>query len=303
LAITLLVASFAVYASVYLSPGSPEDVLFGSRPPTPEVREAVRHYLGLDEGFATRYFHWLGNVFSGDLGVSVITQQDVANRIADPLMITLALVAYASVLILVVGIGLGLLSALKPGIVDAVVTVLMSVATAIPSFVASALTISIFAVSLGWFPSFGLEPGFGGWIRSLTLPAISLAVIASGLLCRITRTTSRQQLAADHTQTAIARGISPARTIRSHVLRNSAGPIVAVGGLQIASLFAGSVIVEQAFGLGGLGQMLVSSVQLKDFPVVQAISLLIVSAFVVLNLLADLIGALVDPRVRASASL
>lgn len=298
LAVTLLAASLVIYSSIYFSPGSPESVLFGSRNPTPAVRAAVRHHLGLDQPFFTRYLRWLGQVLRGDLGTSLVSQQDVAARLAHPLQVTGALVAYASVLIVILGVGLGLLSALRPGPVDAVINVAVSTATAIPAFVAAALTVSVFAVGLGWFPSYGLADGFAGWLHSLTLPAISLAVIASGLLARITRATAREQLAADHVQTAIARGLSRPRLVRSHVLRNSAGPVISAAGLQIASLLAGAVVVEQAFGLGGLGQLLIDSVLQKDFPVVQAVCLLLVTAFVLLNLLADLLVARLDPRAQ-----
>ena len=302
LLVTLVVASFVIYASIYLSPGSPETVLFGSRTPTPEVRAAVRHHLGLDQPFLVRYVHWLGRVLQGDLGTSLVSQQDVASRLAHPLMVTAALVAYAAVLIVVLGVGLGLLSALRPGAVDAAVNVAVSVATAVPAFVAAAVTTSVFAVGLGWFPSYGLVDGLGGWLHSLTLPAVSLAVIASGLLARVTRASAREQLASDHVQTAVARGLSRPRLIRDHVLRNSAGPVVSVAGLQIAGLLAGAVVVEQAFGLGGIGQVLINSVEQKDFPVVQAVCLLLVSAFVLLNLVADLLVARLDPRIRRAVT-
>jgi peptide/nickel transport system permease protein len=302
LLLTLFVASFAVYGAIYLSPGSPEAVLFGNHPPSPEVRAAVRHFLGLDRPFLVRYAVWLDHVAHGDLGRSVISQQAVTDRIAAPLDVTLALVAYAAVLIVVFGVGLGLLSALKPGPVDATVTGVVSLATAMPAFVTAALLTSFFAVRLGWFPSFGLEPGFGGWLRSLTLPAVSLAVIASGLVARVTRTATRQVLASDHVITAGARGLSWRRTIRSHVLRNSAGPVLSVTGLQVASLFAGAVVVEQAFGLNGLGGLLISSIEQKDFPVVQAIALLLVTAFVVLNAVADVLVAALDPGARRAVA-
>ncbi len=302
LVVTLFAASFVIYSSIYLAPGSPESILFGSRSPSPETRAAVRHYLGLDQPFLTRYVRWLWQVLHGDLGTSLVSQQKVTSLLAHPLAVTSALVAYAAVLIVVAGVALGLVSALRPGAVDAVINVLVSTATAIPSFVAAGLTVSIFSVTLGWLPGYGLAGGFGGWIRSLTLPAVSLAVIASGLVARITRAGAREQLASEHVQTAIARGLSRPRLVRSHVLRNTAGPIVSVSGLQIAGLLAGAVVVEGAFGLGGLGQVLLNAVQLKDFAVVQAICLLLVTAFVLINLAADLLVARLDPRLRQAVT-
>jgi peptide/nickel transport system permease protein len=302
LLVTLLASSLVIYSSIYLSPGSPESVLFGSRTPTPQVRAAVRHYMGLDQPFLVRYVRWLGQVLQGDLGTSMVSQQKVTSLLAHPLAVTSALVAYATAFIIVAGVGLGLLSALRPGPVDALINVGVSVATAIPAFVASGITVSVFAVGLGWFPSYGLGDGFGGWLGSLTLPAVSLAIIASGLLARVTRAGAREQLASDHVQTAIARGLSRPRLIRSHVLRNTAGPIISVTGLQIAGLLAGAVVVEQAFGLGGVGQVLLSSVQQKDFAVVQAVCLLLVTAFVLVNLAADLLVARLDPRIRRAVA-
>ncbi|MFC0111881.1 ABC transporter permease [Kibdelosporangium aridum] len=292
LVLTLLVASFVVYVSIYLAPGSPENALFGSRQPTPEVRAAVRAHLGLDQGFLTRYWHWITSTVSGDLGRSLISQQPVSDRIGQPMLITLQLVGYAAVLIVIGGVGLGLLAALRPGGVDVAVSTVVSMTTAVPAFVASSVLISIFAIGLGWFPAYGYKPG----LVNLTLPAVALAVIASGLVARVTRAEAMEQVQSPHFLTAVARGVSRRRAIRSHVLRNAAGPVVTVIGVQIASLFAGAVVVEQAFGLGGLGQLLISSVQQKDFPVVQAISLIMVVAFVLLNLIAEMTAALIDPR-------
>lgn len=298
LLVTLFVSSFVIYSSVYLSPGSPESVLFGSRSPSPQVRAAVRRQMGLDDPLLTRYFRWLGEILHGNLGTSMVSQQKVTSLLAHPLAVTSTLVAYATVLIVVTGVGLGLLSALRPGPVDALISVAVSVATAVPAFVAAGITVSVFAVGLGWLPSYGLGEGFGGWLRGLTLPAVSLAIIATGLLARVTRAGAREQLASDHVRTAIARGLSRRRLIRSHVLRNTAGPVISVTGLQIAGLLAGAVVVEQAFGLGGVGQVLIGSVQQKDFAVVQAICLILVAAFVLINLAADLLVARLDPRIR-----
>ena len=302
LVITLLVASFVVYSSIYLAPGSAENVLFGSHPPSAAVRLQVRHYLGLDQPFLLRWLQWLWSVLRGDLGTSMITNQSVSQRIAHPMVITVELVGYTAVVALLAGIGLGLLSALRPGAVDVVITAVTSIATALPAFVASSVAISIFAVNLGWFPSYGLQPGFGGQLKSLTLPAFSLAAISFGLLARTTRAVTKAQLASEVVVTARARGIKTPRILRSHVLRLSANTVVTVAGLQVAGLFAAAVVVENAFGLGGLGQLLISSVQQKDFPVVQAISLLFVLAFVVLNTLADVLNGVLDPRLRSKAT-
>jgi len=300
--VTLVVASLVIYLSVFLAPGSPEQVLFGSRPPSAEVQAEIRHSMGLDQNVFLRYFDWLGNVLTGHFGTSLINQQPITSLLGHPAAVTLSLVAYAAVLILIVGLGSGLLAALRPGWVDSLVTAITSVATAVPAFVASGLLASLFAVKLGWFPAYGTTSGVGGWLQSLTLPAIALAIISSGMLSRVMRASARRELASEHVVTARMRGISSSRMVRSHVVRNAVGPVVTVAGLQIAGLVAGAVVVEQAFGLSGLGQLLITSVQQKDFPVVQAVALIVVAAFVLLNLLADLLVAVLDPRVRAAVS-
>lgn len=294
----LLVASFVVYASIYASPGSPETAFLGNKQATPEALAAARAALGLDEPFLVRYASWLGGVLTGDLGDSLITRQPVVDKLIDPFLITLSLVSYAAVLIIVLGLGMGLLSALNPGWVDSAVTAVVSVATAVPAFVAAYCLIAMFSVQLGWFPSFGLEPGFTGRLQSLTLPAFSLAIISSGLVARVTRAAAVEQYQSPHVRTATSRGLRSARVVRSHVVRNAAGPIATVTGLQIAALFAAAVVVEQAFGIGGLGQVLIAAVQQKDMPVVQAVCLILVTAFVLLNLVAELVAAALDPRAR-----
>jgi peptide/nickel transport system permease protein len=300
--VALLVASLVIYLSVFLAPGSPEQVLFGSRPPSPAVQALVRHQLGLDQNVFLRYFHWLGDVLTGHLGTSLINQQPVASLLAHPAAVTFSLVAYAALLIVVFGCGSGLLAALRPGWVDGGVTALTSVATAVPAFVASSLLAGLFAVQLGWFPAYGLDPGLGGWVRGLTLPALSLGIVSSGMISRVTRASARHELASEHVTTARMRGIGAARTVRSHVVRNASGPVITIAGLQIAGLVAGAVVVEEAFGLSGLGQLLIDSVEQKDFPVVQAVALIVVAAFVLLNLAADILVALLDPRVRAEVT-
>jgi peptide/nickel transport system permease protein len=300
LVITLLLASVLIFSSLYLAPGSPENVIFGSRTPTPAARAAVRHQLHLDQPMPVRYWDWLIGALHGDLGTSMVTHQTVSTRVGDGLSTTLQLVALASVMIAVLGLALGILAALLPGKVDAMVNLFTSVSVAVPPFVASAILISLFAVRLGWFPASGLEPGFGGTLRSLVLPAFALALISCGFLARVTRNAMREQLAKEHVQTAIVRGLPRRLVVRRHVLRNALPPIVTVIGLQVAGLFASTLVVESAFNVPGIGRMTIQSVAQKDFPVVQAVSLLLVAAFVVANTVTDIIQALVDPRLRTA---
>jgi peptide/nickel transport system permease protein len=206
-------------------------------------------------------------------------------------------VLFAALIIVVVGIGLGILGGLKRGAVDGGVIVLTTIGAAVPSFVAAIVLLSVFAVNLGWFPALGAGHGFFGQIRHLTLPAVALAFSAVALVARVTRTSVREELRREHVQTAISRGIPTSLIVRRHVLRNAAIPITTVVGITIASLFAASAIVERAFSLNGIGAYLIQAAASKDMAVVQGITLVIVTVFVVVNTIVDVLYAVLDPRV------
>lgn len=297
LAASLLVASFVIFAAMYAAPGNPVAALSGGRSMSPEALRTLEHRYHLDEPFLAQYWHWLSNALRGDLGVSITLREDVASLVADRAWITVSLVVYASVLIVLAGIGLGLLAGLRPGWLDTSVLVVSSLAAAVPAFVAAIVLTLLFAVSVRWFPTLGTGDGLLGNIRHLTLPAVALAISALSIVARVTRTAIREEAAKEHVQTAISRGIPQHFVVTRHVLRNAAIPITTVTGITIASLIATSSVVETAFGLNGLGQYLVRSAQSKDLAVVQGISLILVTAFVVVNLVVDLLYAVLDPRV------
>jgi peptide/nickel transport system permease protein len=297
---TLLLSSMLIFSSLYLAPGSPENVVFGNRTPSPAARAAVRHQLHLDQPLPVRYWDWLTGALRGDFGRSMVTDQAVSARVGAGLATTLELVGVAAVLISVLGLALGIAAALRPGPVDSAVNLATSVSVAVPPFVAASILVSVFSIKLGWFPATGLPDGFSGHLRGLILPAFSLALISCGFLARVTRNAMREQLAKEYVQTAIARGLPRRVVIRRHVLRNALPPIITVIGLQIAGLFAATLVVETAFGIPGIGRLTIQSVSQKDFPVVQAVALLLVAAFVVANAVTDLIQAAVDPRLRTT---
>ncbi|GIG61602.1 ABC transporter permease [Longispora fulva] len=298
---TLVAASFLVFGAVYLAPGKPETFLLGGRSATPEAKAAIRAQYHLDDPFLVQYYKWLGQVLTGDLGRSVQYRRPVLGLIEARLPSTLLLIAMALVLVVVFGIGLGWLSALRGGATDKAVLVGTSVAVGTPSFVAAIVLIWLFSVSLGWFPSTGSGAGLADMVYHLTLPATALALYWVGVLARVTRTTMLDEMGRDHVTVARSRGIGESAVIRRHVFRNALGGIATMSGLTVSGLVVSTVLVEAAFGLGGLGNLLQSSVSVKDFPVVQAISLLIVALFVVVNLVVDLTFPLIDPRVRLGA--
>ena len=297
LVVTLLVASFAVYGALYLAPGSPIAALTGGRAPSPEVTAQLDATYHLNDPFIVRYWHWLTAALHGDLGQSIPLHENVSTLISQRIGVTLQLVLMTSFIIVLVGVGLGIIGALSHGALDSGVLLSSTVSAALPTFAAAVVLQYIFAVQLGWLPALGSGSGFVDRLEHLTLPAFALAASSVALVTRVTRTAVREELGREHVQTAVSRGLPWSDVLRRHVLRNAAIPITTVVGITIASLIALSAIVETAFGLNGLGAYLVQAAQNKDFAVVQGISLVLVVAFVVTNLVVDIAYALLDPRV------
>ena len=294
---SLLVASFVIFAALYLAPGNPIAALSGGRPLPPGSVQILEQRYHLNESFLAQYWYWLDNALHGNLGISITLRENVSTLIASRIWTTAGLVLYASLIIVVLGIGLGVVSGLRPGALDTSALVVTAVLAAIPAFVAAIVLIMLFAVKLGWFPALGNGTGFVSNVRHFTLPAFALATVSLGIVARVTRASVRQEGDREYVQTAVSRGL-PARTvIQRHIVRNAAIPITTITGITIASLIAVSAVVEVAFSLNGLGSYLVQAAQSKDLAVVQGISLVLVTAFVVVNLLVDVLYAVLDPRV------
>ena len=294
---SLLVASFVIFGAMYAAPGNPAAALTGGRTISPEAMAVLQERYHLNDGFLTQYWYWLSGALHGDLRTSITLREDVSTLVGQRAGITIALVLYASVLIVVFGLVLGLLAGLRPGWIDTSVLVVSSIAAAVPSFVAAIFLVLIFSVTLGWFPTMGMGSGVVDNLWHLALPAFALAVSSVAVVARVSRAAIREEAGKEHVQTAISRGIPQHLVIARHVLRNAAIPITTITGITIASLIAASSVVETAFNLNGIGQYLVTSAQSKDLAVVQGISLILVTAFVVMNLLVDVLYAVLDPRV------
>jgi peptide/nickel transport system permease protein len=264
LVVTLLAASFAIFAALELVPGSPIATLSGGRTLPPESVAVLKERFNLDEPFLVRYWDWLTGALHGDFGISIAKRQDVSSLIGERIGTTATLVLMAALIIIVVGIALGVIGALRPGIVDTGVLVATTIGVAVPSFVAAIVLIAIFAVNLGWFPAFGAGSGFTDRIWHLTLPSIALAASSVAVLARVTRASVQAELKREHVQTAVSRGIPWQLVLRRHVLRNAAIPITTVAGITIASLIALSAVVERAFSLDGLGSYLINAALSKD---------------------------------------
>ena len=302
LVVTLFVASFAIYSAMYLAPGNPIAALLGGRTPTPEAIAVLEERYHLNDPFIVRYVRWVGGALRGDFGVSIQLRQEVSTLISQRIGTTVQLVLYASLIIVVVGVALGIIGGLRKGVLDNVVIVATTISAAVPSFVASIILLSVFAVNLGWFPALGTGDGFVDQVKHLTLPAVALAFSSIALVARITRSAVREELSREHVQTAVSRGIPYRMVVRRHVMRNAAIPITTVVGITVASLFAASAVVERAFSLNGIGAYLIQAALSKDIAVVQGISLVIVAIFVVVNAIVDFLYAVLDPRVSLGAS-
>lgn len=296
LLLTLFLSSVVIFSALLLTPGDPIAALAGGAKPNPELIAQIRAEYHLDDPIWLRYLQWLGGVFSGDFGRSFVYKTDVLDLVVPRFGVTFQLVLLTVGIILVFGVGSGILAATRGAVVDRTVAMVTALGMALPTFVVAILVIWIFAKSLGWFPVYG--EGAEGLDRlwHLVLPAISLSVMFIAYISRITRSSLVAQLHSEHVETARVRGIPRGRIFRVHVFRNAAPQILAISGTTIAGLFAAAAIAEQAFGLGGIGSLLTEAAARKDLPVVQLVSLLLVTIFVVLNAVADLLSALIDPN-------
>jgi peptide/nickel transport system permease protein len=301
--LVLLASSVIVFSFLHLAPGDPAKILLAGRPITPQVLEAVRHKYALDKPIVVQYAAWISNILHGDLGDSVRERDTVLHVLRPRLGITLTLTAYAAFIVLVVGIPVGIISAVKrSGPIDVISSVSTLVAASVPPYVSAVVLIVLFAVTYSWFPALGAGNGGLDRLYHLTMPAIALALSAMAIISRVTRISMIEALAADYVETARVRGFSGSRVVLKHALRGALIPVVTVSGVVVGYLLSGAVLIEYAFSLNGLGSLLVASVQGRDYAVVQALALLFTAEFLLINLIVDLLYALIDPRIRASRS-
>lgn len=299
MAATLIIASFIIFGAMYAAPGDPVTVLIGNPENiAPERIAQVEAQYHLDQPFLIQYWYWLSGVLTGDFGISYLYHQPVSGLIASRLPTSLALVGMSTAILTVVGIGFGVISAVKRG--TAADTAIIGGSTflaSVPSFVAGIAFVAIFSVWLGWFPVAGAGAGFFSTIHHLALPAVAMAIGAIAIISRVTRQSMIEQFGLDHVEAARAYGLRESLVTGQHVMRNSLGPILTMVSLVVASMIAGTVAVETVFGLSGVGSLLVDSINSHDFPVVQATLLIMVVAYMLVTTVVDLLHPLIDPRV------
>ena len=299
--VSLLVASMVVFALLNLLPGDVAGVILGSSA-TPSAVEALREQMGLDVPAPVRYIHWLGGLLHGDLGRTAFSQMPIGPIVASKLAVTFSLVALGMLLAVAIALPLGAFAAMRRRKTSGVVvSVLSQLGMAVPAFLAGIALVVVFAVKLRWLPANGYTPLLHDpldWLRRLILPALALALVQAAVLVRYVRGAFIDVLKEDYFRTARAVGWTRRRAVMRHGLRNAALQIITVVGLQLATLFVGAVVIENVFVLPGMGALLLSSVQTRDLPVVQAIVMVLVALILTINALVDVAYAAIDPRLR-----
>jgi peptide/nickel transport system permease protein len=297
----LLFASVAIFLMIHLVPGDPAMVVLGPEA-RPEQVQIVRQQMGLDRPLIVQYGRWLGRVLQGDLGVSFINNFPVWSLIGLKAPATLSLAAGAMSVALAISLPLGIFSAIRhPSPLDHAAAGLAALGLSIPTFWLGILLILLFSLHLQWLPASGYVPFLARpavSLRHLLLPSITLGISISAVLTRFVRSAMLEVIHQGYIRTARAKGLGERRVVGRHALKNALIPLLTVVALQVGNLLGGAVVTESIFDIPGLGQLIVFAVSTKDYTVVQGTLLLLVGAFVVINLLTDLAYAVLDPRVR-----
>jgi ABC-type dipeptide/oligopeptide/nickel transport system permease component len=298
--LTMLIVSFLAFLAFQVIPGDPTNTILGTDA-TPEQVAALRAQLGLDRPFFVRYFDWLLNFIVGEFGTSYSYSMPVADMLSGKLGVTLLLAALSFVLTVVVSIPVGILCADRGGWLDKLLTVLGQVTMAVPPFFIGILLTYLFGLILQWFtPGEFIAPSvdFGGSVAYLIYPAIAIALPRIAMTVKMLRSGILGELNKDYVRTAHSRGNDRGAILYRHVLRNAVVPTVAFLAMTIADIVAGSVVIEQVFAIPGMGRLLFSSISNRDYPVVQAVIVLMAFWVVLINFLADMLNQRLDPRLR-----
>jgi peptide/nickel transport system permease protein len=300
----LLVASVVVFIALHVLPGDPARQLLGKQATERQV-EVKRAELGLDRPVLEQYWDWLNGLPRGDLGETFGGGQPVSDLVRRALPVTLQLALIALLIAFIVSLPIALVSVLRPGgWVDNGLTAVSVATTAVPTFVWGLFGVLLFALTLHWLPSSGyVAPGEDpiGWAKSMVMPCIALAMPTIGTLSRVARASLLETLDEPYIQFARSKGISRWRLYAGHALKNAWVPIVAVAGAEFAYILGDAVVVETIFSLPGLGKLMIDSFLNRDYAVIQGVALVYTLLVVISGLIADIVAARVDPRVRLTA--
>jgi peptide/nickel transport system permease protein len=298
---TLLLVSVIIFSLQQLLPGDPASIMAGEER-DPEVIAELRRQYRLDQPVVVQYFYWMQGVLTGNLGESMRLKEPVARLIAQKFPVTLQLALMAIVISLAIGVTAGVVSAVKRGTkTDAAVNLVALWGLSTPNFWLGIMLIFLFSVHLGWLPASGyVSPFEDPWLsfKTTIMPAFVLGNSFAAVLMRHTRSAMLQALGSDYVRTARAKGLAERVVILKHAMRNALTPVVTLGALELGTLLSGAVLTEQVFSIPGFGKLIVDAVFNRDYAVVQGVTLITATTYVLLNLLADFAYVLINPRLR-----
>jgi peptide/nickel transport system permease protein len=302
-AVVLVGVLVVVFALLQLVPGDPVRIALGTRY-TPEAYSALRSASGLDRPLIEQFFSYAGSALTGDLGVSFRNGEPVTATLLERLPATVSLAVVGILIALAIALPAGIFSALHRGrFGDGIVRVTSQFGVSIPDFWMGILLIGLFASTLGWLPTSGYRPLLadpGGWLRHIVLPGLTVGLVAGAIMTRYVRSAVLEVAAAGHVRTARSKGLAPAVVTSRHVVRNALVPVLTITGIQLATILGGVIVVEVVFAWPGLGRLTYNAVAARDYPVIQGAVLLIAALFLLINLVVDVLYAVVDPRIRLS---
>jgi len=299
--LVLALVSLLSFALIWLVPGDPA-AAFLDASATPEQVAKLRGALGLDLSLPQQMLGWYGRILSGDLGQSILLNRSVTAALIERLPVTLSLAALALAFAVFFGVAAGIIAAVNHNRwPDQAVMTTALLGLSVPDFWLGLVMVLVFAVSLGWLPSGGFTPFMespGQWLRGMVLPALTLGLVQVGFIARMARASMLDTLSQDYVRTADAKGLAKLHVVLRHALPNAMIPILTVIGIVSGALLGGAVIVEQVFSIPGIGRLIVGAIASRDFPVLQGGLLFLAVVYLAINLVVDILYAVVDPRVR-----
>ncbi len=291
---TIVAITLLVFLMLHAVPGDPATIFAGDKNVTPEQLTVVRRSMGLDRPLTVQYLDYLTRILTGNFGRSLYSQRPVSIEVRQRWPSSAELAVTAFLLASSLGLLLGVVSALwRSTWVDVGAMLFAMLGVSMPIFWLASMLIFVFGISLGWFPVIGS----GGWNR-LVLPALALGLVSSATLARLVRSSVLEVLSQPFVTTARSKGLAEMKILARHVLKNAFIPVITVMGLQFGTLLSGAVITETVFARPGLGKLLIDAILIKDFPIIQAVIMIIAMAYVLINLIVDVSYALIDPRIR-----
>ncbi|TFV58369.1 ABC transporter permease [Mycobacterium sp. PS03-16] len=301
--VVLVGVLIVVFALMQLVPGDPVRIALGTRY-TPEAYEALRSASGLDRPVIVQFFSYLGNALTGDLGVSFRNGDPVTTTLLERLPATVSLGLVGIVIALLIAVPAGVWAALREGRVsDGIVRITSQFGVSVPDFWLGILLIALFSTTLGWLPTSGYRPLFddpGGWLRHIILPGLTVGLVAAAIMTRYIRSAVLEVASTGYVRTARSKGLSPRVVTLRHTVRNALIPVLTITGIQLATILGGVIVVEVVFAWPGLGRLVYNAVAARDYPLIQGAVLLMAALFLLINLIVDVLYAVVDPRIRLS---